>query len=770
MINQLRCKCSRMAWAGISLAVGGAHAYAGATVVTGEAPHGPTQPSNWASGVKQAFGTAYEDYDADNLYSGASPTAPLSKVWFTAAQGILSEVYWPTIDQPQVRDSQILVTDGSTFLFQERTDADSRVEWLHNGVPVFRITNRDPQHRFEIQRTLYTDPDRDVVLTHIHLTRWVPDLKFYALHNPAVGNTPLGNSGRVSLGEAPGAGLFAWQGDQAQALVFSVPLLNASAGFSGLNDGFVNLSDHFDLGQTYRLANQGDVVLTGQLDLPSGPGVSDFDEALGFAGTTDEAYAIAEMSLSTGPAVVQTKYVAQWQAYQATLQDLSGASSDSGALYRASVATLKSMEDKTYAGAFVASPAIPWGLLLKDWNIKLEPGESRGNLTVGYHLVWPRDLYQMATAFLAIGDRRSSLASLNYLRSVQLSVGDGDWRYGPRVHSKDGSFPQNTWVNGETGWGGLQMDEVAMPILLAYRLWKNGVIQASAYWDMIHRAGDFVQSYGPWSPMERWEEQYGASPSTVAAEVAGLWCAAEFAGAMGDTERAGRYRATADAWSAKPGDNLDTWMFTNTGRYGNGQYFVRLVGAGSFLETWNPNAEFRFNLANQAGSAREKDVTDGGFLELVRLGVRSALDAHVRETLPEYDQTIRVDLPNIGPAFFRYLGDHYNSDESTGAATPGMLWPFLTGERGHYEIARAIAMRESGAAIDATADIYIQAMEKMATPSHELPEQVWDTGARAGQPTGAATPLGWTHGEYIKLLRTKTDRAVYDNVRPPAAP
>ncbi len=733
-----------------------------------EAPHGETRPSLWSSGNKQAFGTAYEAYDSNNSYSAASSTAPLSKVWFTAAQGVLTETYWPSIDNPQIRDSQFLVTDGSSFFFEERKNSETTVEWIKPGVPAFRIRNRDPQHRFEIERVIFTDPDRDTVLQRVRISRYTQGLHFYLLHNPSVANTPLGNSGLASVGkQGPGAGLFAWQGDQAHAVVFSVPLRAASAGFAVENDGWMDLNKNKRLTLPYTQANFGDVVLTGELEIPAEPGSSDVEIAIGFARDINSAYQVAQSSLRAGTANLLQKYTAQWQAYQASIRDLSGVSNDGGKLFRSSIAIMKSSEDKTQPGAFVASPAVPWGLASLDWNAEFKPGGrcSNNRPTVGYHLIWPRDLYQMATSFMAVDDPKGAIASLNFLKSIQYGPNDGEWHFSNQRHrAKDGSFPQNVWTSGETCWSGLQMDEVAVPVILTYRLWKAGQIELAPYWDMVRRASDFIQAFGPWSPMERWEETQGVSPSTVAAEITALYAAAEIAQVSQDAKRAGLYASTADAWSNKPNDNLDTWMFTTTGGHGNGRYFVRIEAARTTDQIWDPNDETKFYLPNHGGEWREKDVTDGGFLELVRFGVRPALDRHILDSVVVYDQTIRTDVNGKWPGFHRYLGDRYNYNENTGEEQPGMLWPFLSGERGHYEIQKAVEQGKSPTEIDAAMNPYLVAMESFATPSFMLPEQVYESGPQAAQSTSSATPLGWTHGEYVKLLRSRSDRQVFDRL------
>jgi len=752
---------------------------AGVQYPSGSAPADGMIQARWSSAHKQFFGTAYEAYDSQNSYSDQSPTGPISRVWFTGATGVLTEVFWPSVDTAQVIDSQFLVSDGKSFFFEERQNSQTKVEWLGKGIPAFHVTNSDPQGRFTIEKTIFADPDRDVVVQRVRITRAVPGLKFYYLHKPAVSNTPMGNSAQVSLGSKADvsgphlrgtsvlpAGLYAWQDQQAQAVIFSAPLKQVSAGFTGVNDGYQDIHAHQGMTYSFETAPVGNVTVTAWIDLPETVGISDFDVALGFGTTTQQAGLTAQASLDSNLSALQAKYMAQWQQYQDSLFDLSGVSQDGGELFRASIATLKASEDKTHAGAFVASPTVPWGLSQIDNNAGLGMNGSRDNLIHGYHLIWPRDLYQIATSLMAVKDNASAIAALNFLKSIQETNASGrPWTYSFRTRGRDGTFPQNSWTNGEPCWGGLQLDEVSMPIVLAYRLWKQGAIQPADYWNMVQRAADFVQDFGPWSPMERWEDSFGASPSTISSEIAGLRAAAEFATQMNDWPRAQSYKAMADNWASKQNDNIETWTYTTTGSYGNGHYYTRIQGAASYSEVWNPNSNQIISLANGAGTYQEKDIIDGGFLELVRFGVRTALDPAILSTIPVYDATIRTDLPGIGPGYRRYSHDRYNYDEQNGGVqTDGMIWPIFTGERGHYDLERAL---ESGAdvrGIDAAVDPYIQTMEKMSTAEHYLPEQIWDSGARVGQTTGSATPLGWSHAEYLKLLRSRNDRTVFDRV------
>jgi glucoamylase len=726
----------------------------------GEAPRNGMVGGSWSSGYKQVLGTAYEAYDRNGRYSSASPTAPLSRVWYTGTQGVLSEVFWPTVDRPQVKDSQFLVTDGQGFFFEERQNSVTQVGWVKPGVPAFTIINRERQNRFQIEKTIFSDPDRDVVIQHVRITRNVPGLNFFILHKPNVGATPMDDTAVASDGERGiAAGLYAYQQGEAQALIASVAFKQVSAGFTGASDGWTDLTRNHTMAWSYATATNGNVALTGWLDLPANtaPDTVEFDIALGFAQDPTTARGLAAQSLAVGANALLTKFSSQWDAYQGSVRNLAPAANDGGALFRASVALIKSMEDKTFPGAFVASPCFPWGDHL--------PDNSAGAPTKGgYHLVWPRDLYQMATAFLALDDLRSAAASLEYLRTRQLGPQSPGWSFGPRQTPSDGSWFQNSYVNGATYWTGLQMDETAMPIVLAYRLWQRGAIAWQNYWDMVRRGADFILRFGPWTAQERWEENFGASPSTIASEISALVVAAEFAQQAGDQTRAATYLATAKAWANKPGDNIDTWTFTTSGSHGTGHYYERVEGAGGFDQTWNPNDDGMFFIANLGGRRLERDIVDAGFLELVRFGVKNATAQTVAESMVAVDQTIRVNIPGVGPGFHRYIGDMYNYDGVSGQQTPGMLWPLLSGERGHYELERALESRLGPAQVDAAVSPFVTTMERMATQQLMLPEQVWESGPGIGQPTGSATPLGWAHGEYIKLLRSRSERAIFDRL------
>jgi glucoamylase len=152
---------------------------------------------------------------------------------------------------------------------------------------------------------------------------------------------------------------------------------------------------------------------------------------------------------------------------------------------------------------------------------------------------------------------------------------------------------------------------------------------------------------------------------------------------------------------------------------------------------------------------------DGGFLELVRYGIRSPDDPIITATIKVIDAVIKVDTP-AGPTWHRYNHDGYGQGHDGAPFTSfgvGRVWPLLTGERGHYELAAG-----------RTTETCIRAMEGLASKTGLLPEQSWDEADRPdifmwlGKPTGSAMPLMWAHAEYIKLLRSTKDGKVYDAI------
>lgn len=662
-----------------------------------DAPDGPGVGSAWTTGAKQGLGTS---------------TTPQSKVWYTIAQGILTEVYFPQVDTPDVQDLQLVVTDGSTFVDLERDATTHQVELLDPQALTYRQINDAKSGKYRITRTLVTDPDRPTVLmeTRFQALSGGP-YQVYALYNPSLANSGMGDTAATASGA-----LVANDGNIASALVSSATFAQTSNGYSGrASDGLVDLRANEHLTTVFDQASKpGNVVQIGQI--PVGNDTT-FTLALGFGASRVEAAANANASLTAGFAAVRSAYENGWHSYLAGLKPVPNSITSNGLTtqYNVALMALKAHEDKTFRGANIASLTIPWGQAVN------------GDFccTAGYHAVWARDLYEVATALLAAGDAGAANRSLDYLLTVQ--------------QRPDGSMPQNTRLDGTPVFSSLQMDEVAFPIILAWQINRTD----ATTWAKLKKAAEFIVNRGPFTPEERWEEAGGLSPSTIAAEIAGLVTAADIANTNGDTQARDRYLATADDWQ----HHVENWTFTTTGPLGDHGYYIRID------DNQDPNDGDNLGIANGGGNHDEREIVDAGFLELVRLGVEPAANVKIAASLPEVDATLKVSIPNEGDLFHRYNHDGYgetaNGDPYTGAGV-GRLWPIFTGERGEYELA-------NGNMAQAVAKL--KTMAKTANAGFMIPEQVWDSPDGKGrftfgQGTDSATPLAWSLAQFVRLAQS----------------
>ncbi|MCI4336189.1 MAG: glycoside hydrolase family 15 protein [Thermoplasmata archaeon] len=676
-------------------------------------------PPRWSHANKDGVGTAYSQD---------------SRVWFTLFRGTLTEVYYPLIDHPQVRDLQYLVTDGETFFAEERRNLESHVERLSDHALGYHITSRDPAGRFSIVKEVISAPHLPVVLQHTRLENHQPSgpaLQLYALCAPHLNISGWGNNAHVvehvgrTLLVAERAGTWV-------AMGANVPFERASVGYVGASDGWTDLNDNRRMDWDFDEAPDGNVALMGKL----APGAaSGFTLALAFGRGLPHAVTALTQALGTPFEQHRTRFRTQWNRPASLLPDRGRLVADQQSLYHASHSLLLAHEDKTFPGAFIASLSIPWG--------NVRSGEDRG----GYHLVWTRDLVNTATGLLAAGDIESPLRTLIYLAASQ---------------QEDGGFPQNFWLDGMPFWSGLQLDEVAFPILLAWKLHRADALSAFDGYPMIRAAARLLVMRGPATGQERWEEASGYSPSTLAAHIAALTCAAAVFRARGDSEGARFLDEYADFLDG----HVEAWTVTQHGTLDREipRHYVRIQPID--LADPSPAEELDtavLNLANQAPGAPTafpaREIVDAGFLELVRYGIRRADDPLIQDSVRLVDRVLKVDTP-LGPCWRRYNHDGYGQRADGHAYLDwgvGRAWPLLTGERGHYELA---AGRNSKP--------YLHALEKFASSTGLLAEQVWDTTDLPtehmwlGRPTGAAMPLMWAHAEYLKLLRSVEDDRVFD--------
>ena len=680
---------------------------------------GPGTPPRWTHSAKDVIGTAY---------------STSSRVWFTVSDGVISEIYYSTLDRPQVRDFQFLITDGETFFHDTHRHLKTSIEYLgEHGLGV-RITNADREGRYRLIMEVIGDPHQPCVLVDTRIEgdpEWLRKLHVYALLAPHLevgGWDNDGNIARIAGREF----LTAHKDGTWLAMAATAPFVRSSCGYVGTTDGWQDLASHFRLTNEFAAAPHGNIALTGEIDLTGG---LQFTVALGFGHTLHRAVTTVFQSLGTPFSENRSRFLDQWARVCTQLRSLEQFSGDKGQLYRRSGELILAHEDKNYAGALIASLSIPWG-------------EARGDEDLGgYHLVWTRDLVNSATGLLAAGDLTTPLRALIYLACTQ---------------QKDGGFPQNFWVDGQPYWTGIQLDEVAFPVMLAWRLHKAGALAQFDPYPMVLAAAGYLIRHGCVTPQERWEENCGLSPSTLASNIAALVCAAGFAAEHHDEATASYLADYADFIES----HVEAWTVTEHGLLVPGirRHYIRINPQDPGGETPDEDPDHGpVTVRNQPPDSPKEfpaaEIVDAGFLELVRYGIRLPGDPLIEDSLAVIDRVLKTDFP-AGPCWRRYTHDGYGQRDDGGPFLGygrGRPWPLLSGERGHYELA---AGRKAAP--------YLRAMENFATPTRLLPEQLWDAPDLPGsllfhgQPTGAAMPLMWAHAEYIKLLRSEADGKVFD--------
>ncbi|HEV2215125.1 MAG TPA: glycoside hydrolase family 15 protein, partial [Terracidiphilus sp.] len=559
-------------------------------VQDGEATGAPGLPPRWTSAVKDAVGTAY---------------AASSRVWFTCSHGILNEIYHPTIDRPQVRDMEFLVTDGETFAHEEKRDLLTSFEYLHQDALGVRYVNADPDGRYALTKEIICDPHHGVVLQRVRLEGHedlVPRLKVYALLAPHLDGGGAENTARA-VDIAGHKMLLAWKNEWSLAMGSSCGFARVSCGFVGASDGFRDLMKSFTMKHEFGSATNGNLAIMGELAMGNAgdDGAREFTLAIGIGQGHHSALQKTVRSLAVPFAELRSRFLTQWTR-AASPDGLVEHACDGGMLMKTSQNVLLAHEDKTFAGAFVASASFPWG-------------QAKGDDDMGgYHLVWTRDMVQTATALMACGRAETALRALVYLACTQ---------------KPDGGFAQNFWVDGRPYWSGIQLDEVAFPLILAWRLWKAKSLGEMDIFPFVERAAGYLVRHAPVTAQERWEENPGYSPSTLAAVIAGLICAAEIARAHDATEMAEFVEEFAD-WIE---GHLEDWTVTNNGvlleEVKRHYMRIRPPEQGEAYACEGCGKEI-LRLQNRPPGTRTefeaREIIDAGFLELVRYGVRRADD------------------------------------------------------------------------------------------------------------------------------------------------
>ncbi len=703
--------------------------------------------------------TSYNDLGRKDCLGTADTRA--SKVWFTVAGGVLSDVYFPTIDNTNVKSLRFIVTDGKTFTDLQGRDTTYTVGNPDGQALDCQVVTTAKSGKYRLTTDYIADPGNNAILMRVRLTALrgsIANYKLYVRFHPLLNGN--GGGGPTNVGGDTGI-IDGSTGHQVpvaydthtqslatnrtyatpvySALDATSPLSAITNGFAGMpSDGLAQIAAHHQVTRLYATAANGDLTQTAAI----APGASgQFTLALGFGETQTGAVTATTSALAVDFAALQQQYNAGWHTYDSTLRapppTFAGvAASEWQTLvnqYYYSANVLKASEDKTFPGAIVASLAAPWGQSV--------PANDQADSFFGsYREVFARDLYEAWTGFYTDGDLQTARDAVLFLFDAQQQPG--------------GPMPRNSLLNGMAApdTGGEQLDETSYPILMADQM---GMTDAALYQQHIKPAADFLVRNGPASGVERWEEQNGYSPSTIAAEIAGLVAAADIARINGDTASAQTYLATADAFQR----GVKGWTVTTTGPLAAHPYFIRLSKTG------DPNLLYAYDLGNGGLTQDQRAVVDAGFLELVRLGEFPANDPDITQSLPVIDQHLEIMTPS-GPGWLRYNGDGYGDSAVTGApwaptgTGTGHVWPALTAERGEYDLA---------AGDPATAIALLMTMKNFASGVGLIPEQDWDSpnlaaspfntnpmvasiGFQDGQPAGSAAPLTWAMGAYVRLM------------------
>lgn len=714
-----------------------------------------------------------------------------SKVWFTVAGGVLSDVYYPTVDNTEVETLQLVVTDGRTFTDLQTRDMTYTVAPLDRSGMACRVTSTARSGRYRVVTDYFTDPARDSVVmrSRLQVLRGrSSDLAVYVRFDPTVNGNGGGGAENAGADDAdvdrstgspvpvaadPVTATIAANRDYATPVVAALradrPFGVVTSGYAGTpSDGLVQLDTDRRISAPADSAPDGNVVQTAQLR-PDRDGR--FTLALGFGSTQAQAVGTAGRSAAADPGRTLERYLDGWRRYDAGLNPPPTAGLPAGrraaleASYWLSANVLKASEDKTFPGAVVAGLASPWGQAVS---------AGRSDLTYfgSYREVFARDLYETFTGLLATGDRATARDTVRFLFE--------------RQQLPDGSMPRNSLVNGRTAPDsfGVQLDEVAYPILMARLV---GLTDPAFYRDHLKRAADYLVGRGPAFGSERWEEQSGFSPSTIAAQIAGLVAAGAVAEQNGDLASARIYRATADHFQR----NIKGWTVTTAtdAPYG-APYFVRLSKSG------DPNTAESYNLGNGGPTRDQRAVIDAGFLELTRLGILPATDPDVLRSLDVVDRVIARDTAS-GTGYYRYgtatgpedagtedgYGDCFPGDATgctvagkpwAGACPPdgqnsgsGHLWPVLSAERAEHTLATGGGAPSARAA----AGRLLDGMARTGSGIGLIPEQAWENpdlaaspfgtppecasiGFENGRAAGSASPLTWSAASFTRLAAT----------------
>lgn len=680
------------------------------------APGRPGVPPCWTSSQK----------------SGVGSSASLnSHIWFTLSHGIINEIYFPTVDIPNTRDCQFIVTDGEELFSEEKRDCQSVTTNIQAGVGGYLVTNTEKNGLYQIKKCIFSNPYNCTLIQEVEFIPLVKkNFRLFVLLAPHIDAHGQNNSGYIK--NYKGTDFLTATRENRHHLVMASnnPFKAMSCGYVGYSDGFQEIKKNKYLKNCYTQAENGNIALCAEIDLAVS---HKFFLLISFGQCFEEAAKTAKATFFHNPKHLHKKFIDGWNDILKNLPKLSFINSETKALYLSSVMVLNVHLGKISPGNVIASLSIPWGTHKGD--------EDLG----GYHLIWPRDLVEISGGFLAYGDSETARLILHFLASVQ---------------EGDGHFAQCLWHSGKPYWNNIQMDETALPVILAGALEQKNALKWLDPWPLVSKAIQYLIKYGPVTMQDRWEEDGGYNAFTLACEISALLVGADFYEKKGLNKEALYLREIADYWNF----NIENWTYvTNTSfckKFAVEGYYVRITPddlqpnkASEIIEVKNRPPDHTFHPASE--------IVSCDCLALVRFGLRSADDPKILNTVKVIDGLLKRETQS-GPVWKRYnedgYGEHENGEPFNGTGI-GRGWPLLTAERAHYEIARGNYLE---------AENLLKAIVKQSGENYLIPEQIWDAPDIAekslfnGKPTLGAMPLVWAHAEYLKLIHSIQNREIFD--------
>lgn len=680
------------------------------------APGQPGSPARWTSSQKSGVGTS---------------TTNDSQVWYTTSHGIIDEVYFPTVDTPNTRDLQFIVISEDGHFCEEKRDCTTVTKNIAPGVAGYIIENTCKKNQFKIKKTVFTNPYNNTLIQNIEFIPLVKkQFRLFVLLAPHLNGKGDKNNGFVKTYKGH-TFLTANSEPNHLSLGTNYGFLATSCGYVGKSDGWTELKKYGYLKNQYNQAKAGNIALIGEIDLETSK--NKFILVLSFGHTFEDSAKTATATLFHNNKHLLKKFVEGWQEIIIKKPKISFFNSKIKALFESSMMVLNTHLGKSTPGSVIASLSIPWGSQKTDSDLG------------GYHLIWPRDLVEISGGFIAAGDSEKARLILHFLASVQ---------------EHDGHFAQCLWHSGKPYWNNIQMDETALPILLAGILKQKKALKWLDPWPLVRRGCEYLVKHGPVTLQDRWEEDGGYTPFTLACEISALLVGADFYQEKGLTKQAKYLREIADYWN----ENIERWTYaTDTKlckKYNVDGYYVRITPddlnpnkTNEIVEVKNRPPDHSFKPAS------EIIATDA--LALVRFGLRSANDPRVINTVKVIDNLLKNETKS-GPVWTRYnedgYGEHDDGEPFNGTGI-GRGWPLLVGERAHYEIAKG---NFKGAK-----DL-LNTMVEQSGENYLIPEQIWDSKDIPakflfnGKPTLGAMPLVWAHAELLKLVQSLNHKKIYD--------